>query len=70
MSNDPFARFESSRSGLLIPVALFLIGAAGTTVAIGTLHRVESAAEPAKEKVIEVDPSESVLPVEPSSTAE
>ncbi|QDT05709.1 hypothetical protein K227x_41120 [Rubripirellula lacrimiformis] len=41
MSNDPFARFESSRGGWLIPILLFVIGALGTMVGIRAIHGLE-----------------------------
>lgn len=37
MSEDPFARFERSRGGWLIPVAIFLLGAVPTVLAIRTI---------------------------------
>ena len=45
MSDDPFARFERSRGGLLIPVALFVLGAVPTGLAIGALDRLETIEE-------------------------
>ena len=43
--NDPFARFERSRGGFLIFVALFIVGASVTVWAVGTLARLEQVDE-------------------------
>ena len=40
MSIDPFEQFERSRSGLLIPVAVFVVGLALTVAAVRSLHVV------------------------------
>lgn len=40
MQTDPFERFERSRSGLLIPVAIFFVGACLTWYAIQNLNRI------------------------------
>ncbi|MDG2222193.1 MAG: hypothetical protein P8L85_12500 [Rubripirellula sp.] len=40
MSEDPFARFERSRSGWLLPVALFVLGAIPTALAVSTVHQM------------------------------
>ena len=40
MSTDPFEKFESSRSGLIIPLAVFVLGGCLTYVAIGSLRGV------------------------------
>ncbi len=42
MVHDPFEQFERSRGGLLIPVALFVIGALMTTVAVRALDDIVS----------------------------
>ena len=40
MSQDPFAQFERSRGGWLIPVTLFVLGAITTTWAVNSLARL------------------------------
>lgn len=40
MSEDPFARFERSRGGWVIPVVIFLCGAIPTTMAIRAVDRM------------------------------
>lgn len=40
MHEDPFSRFERSRGGLLIPVAVFCVGAFVTLVSIELINRV------------------------------
>ena len=40
MCDDPFEQFERSRRGVLIPVVVFVLGAALTVVAINALHRL------------------------------
>ena len=40
MSEDPFARFERSRRGWVIPVVIFLCGAIPTTMAIRAVDRM------------------------------
>jgi hypothetical protein len=40
MNQDPFARFERSRAGILIPVILFGVGAVLTTLSIAMVDRV------------------------------
>ena len=42
MSNDPFERFERSRSGWLIPLLLFVLGAIPTTFAIRAIDDLDS----------------------------
>lgn len=41
MHEDPFARFERSRGGWLIPIAVFVAGAIGTTIALNMVHRLD-----------------------------
>ncbi|KAA1257661.1 hypothetical protein LF1_01490 [Rubripirellula obstinata] len=48
--NDPFARFERSRGGFLIPIALFIIGALITVWAAHTLTRLNQVDQQAKLK--------------------
>lgn len=43
MTDDPFARFERSRSGLLIPVVIFVIGALVTLVSMELIGLVDMA---------------------------
>ena len=38
MSEDPFARFERSRGGWLLPAALFIFGAIPTAFAVSKIH--------------------------------
>jgi len=40
MSTDPFEQFERSRSGLIIPLALFVMGGCLTYAAVSSLHGV------------------------------
>lgn len=40
MNADAFERFETSRSGLLIPLAVFVVGAIATVVAITTVNQL------------------------------
>jgi DNA-binding protein H-NS len=46
--NDPFARFERSSGGFLIPVALFVVGALITVWAANNLARLDQADKAAK----------------------
>ena len=63
MSNDPFARFESSRGGWLIPVVLFVVGAMGTMVGIRAIHGLEVPS-------IQQAPAQGDLPPSESATLE
>jgi hypothetical protein len=45
MQNDPFEQFERSRGGLLIPVAIFVLGACLTWFAIGNLQPIVAETE-------------------------
>ena len=40
MTTDPFEQFERSRSGFLIPIGLFLVGAVLTWLAIASLNAI------------------------------
>ena len=40
MSGNPFARFEQSRVGLLIPIAIFAVGAIATLVSMALIDRI------------------------------
>ncbi len=40
MSTDPFEQFERSRGGLVIPLALFVMGGCLTYAAVSSLHGV------------------------------
>lgn len=46
--NDPFARFERSRGGFLIPVALFIVGALVTVWATRSLTQLNQVDQRAK----------------------
>lgn len=47
MSEDPFAEFERSGGGWVIPIALFVLGAIPTTFAIRAIHELSVAEQPA-----------------------
>lgn len=55
MHSDPFERFERSRGGLLIPVAVFAVGAILTTVAIDRLNPLVTLEDLADQPRAEVD---------------
>jgi hypothetical protein len=40
MSEDPFARFERSRSGWMLPAAFFILGAIPTALAVSKVHQM------------------------------
>lgn len=40
MSEDPFARFERSRSGWILPAAFFILGAIPTALAVRKVHQM------------------------------
>jgi hypothetical protein len=40
--HDPFAQFERSRAGLLIPLVLFVVGAVPTAAAIGAMASLQA----------------------------
>ncbi|MEM1071179.1 MAG: hypothetical protein AAGG48_10520 [Planctomycetota bacterium] len=43
MSEDPFERFERSRGGWLIPIALFIAGSIATAIAIQKISLLDMA---------------------------
>lgn len=56
MSGDPFERFERSRSGLLIPVLIFIVGAMLTTLALRSLNDLASMENLAEEPPAAIEP--------------
>ncbi|MGB0597999.1 MAG: hypothetical protein ACPGLY_15035 [Rubripirellula sp.] len=40
MSEDPFGRFERSRSGWMLPAAFFILGAIPTALAVSKVHQM------------------------------
>ena len=55
MQNDPFEQFERSRGGLLIPIAIFMLGAALTWLVIGNLQPIVVKTESAEPTGLEPD---------------
>jgi len=66
MTDDPFARFERSRGGLLIPVVIFVFGTLVTGVSMDLIDRVDVAEQrrelETKEDSLDNDNAEPVIP--------